>query len=240
MKKKYILIFTIFLSFNINNINAQTEWTGAKITITKANFADWTNPANQDIITENVILTRADNRGLFNFDKETEYDNNLRNSPLDTEWAIGTIADGVGNLTFGVWESNFGSGPTSLLNVDVVLHLITDDIYIDTKLTAWTEGVNSGGTGGGGFTYERSTDQSLGLNNYNFKNTLKLFPNPSSDYIQISGLTKSENYTIYNILGAEVKNGYISETGEMDIKNLTNGLFFLVFENGNALKFIKK
>ena len=71
MKKKYILIFTIFLSFNINNINAQTEWTGAKITITKADFADWTDPANQDIITENVILTRADNRGLFNFDKET-------------------------------------------------------------------------------------------------------------------------------------------------------------------------
>jgi len=240
MKKKYILIFTIFLSFNINNINAQTEWTGAKITITKADFADWTDPANQDIITENVILTRADNRGLFNFDKETEYDNNLRNSPLDTEWAIGTIADGVGNLTFGVWESNFGSGPASLLNVDVVLHLITDDIYIDTKLTAWTQGTNGGGTGGGGFTYERSTDQSLGLNNHNFNNTLKLFPNPSPDYIQISGLIQSENYTIYNIVGAEVKNGYIADNEIIDIKKLTNGLFFLVFENGNALKFIKK
>lgn len=240
MKKKYILIFTIFLSFNINNINAQTEWTGAKITITKADFADWTNPANQDIITENVILTRADNRGLFNFDKETEFDNVNYTSPLDTEWAIGTIADGVGTLDFQTLNNTHQDNPTSILDVDLVLHLITDDIYIDFKLTAWTQGGGNGVGGGGGFAYERSTDQSLGINNFNFNNTLKLFPNPSSDYIQISGLTKSENYTIYNIVGAEVKNGYISGNGEMDIKNLTNGLFFLVFENGNALKFIKK
>ena len=240
MKKKYILIFIIFLSFNINNINAQTEWTGAKITITKADFADWTNPANQDIITENVILTRADNRGLFNFDKETEFDNVDYTSPLDTEWAIGTIALGVGTLTFDTLNNTHEDNPTSILDVDLVLHLITDDIYIDFKLTAWTQGGGNGAGGGGGFAYERSTDQALGINNFNFNNTLKLFPNPSPDYIQISGLTKLENYTIYNIVGAEVKKGFISENGEMDIKNLTNGLFFLVFENGNALKFIKK
>ncbi|MBT8258042.1 MAG: hypothetical protein KJO49_06190, partial [Bacteroidia bacterium] len=73
---------------------SQTEWTGPTMTFTKIDFADWTLPANQDMLTANVILTRADNRGLFNIVLETEFDNAGFTSPLDTEWAIGSISDG--------------------------------------------------------------------------------------------------------------------------------------------------
>ncbi|RLJ64494.1 putative secreted protein (Por secretion system target) [Lacinutrix venerupis] len=231
MKQFYILTSIFILSFS--QIYGQTEWTGPTITVTKTDYADWTLPENQDAITANVILTRADNRGIFNIAQETEFDNNNYTSPIDTEWAIGTIADGVGTLTFDTWDNTHSASPQNIINVDVVLHLITDDIYIDTKITAWT----SGGAGGG-FTYERSTDPSLSTNKFELDNAFKIYPNPSNDYIYILGLTGIEKYTIYNVLGAKIKKGVISNNEKIDIRDFTNGLYFLKFENGNTIKFL--
>ncbi|MDO5969196.1 T9SS type A sorting domain-containing protein, partial [Flavivirga aquimarina] len=69
---------------------------------------------------------------------------------------------------------------------------------------------------------------------------IKLYPNPSPDFIQISGLPRTENYTIYNILGTKISSGIISNNEKIDIKKSPNGLYFLKFENGNTFKFIKK
>ena len=240
MKKIYILSFALFLSLSINDVKAQTEWTGPTITITKVDFADWTIEANQDRITPNVWLTRADSRGLFNIVSETEFDNNNYTSPLDTEWAIGTIADGVGTLTFDTWDNTHNADPTTIVNVDVVLHLITDEIYIDIKITAWTQGAGGGVPPGGGFTYERSTDQSLSINEFELENSIKLFPNPSSEFIEVSGLTENEKYSIYNILGSEIENGIVSNNEQIDIRNFAKGLFFLKFKNGTTIKFLKE
>jgi hypothetical protein len=70
--------------------------------------------------------------------------------------------------------------------------------------------------------------------------TLNLFPNPSNNFIQISGLTKNEKYTIYNVLGNEITNGVMSNKEKIDTQNLSNGLYFIKFENKKVLKFIKK
>jgi len=84
--------------------------------------------------------------------------------------------------------------------------------------------------------------------NYGFDNLVinsstlstKVFPNPSSDFIEITGLTARENYEIYNTLGQEIKKGIVPENKKIDIQNLTNGIYFLKFERGNTLKFIKE
>lgn len=241
MKQFYILgIIIIFLSHG-NELIAQTEWTGPLTTFTKANNADWTLPANQDQITSNVSITRADNRGLFNIVLETEAgQNGTGPQPSDTEWAFGNISDGVNTLTFTTWgvshtdDANEGN-PTSLIDQDMVVHLITDDIYIDIKLLSWS----SGGSGGG-FSYERSTDQNLSTTEFELKNSIKLYPNPSSVFIQVSGLTENANYRIYNVLGAEVNQGIVSDNEPIDIKNFTSGLYFLNLDNGNTIKFIKE
>jgi len=229
----------IFIS-NGNKMNAQTEWTGALTTFTKTNNADWTLPANQDQITSNVSITRANNRGLFNIIVETQAGQGGNGpQPSDTEWAFGNISDGIGSLTFTTWgaaHSASGSGdPSSLIGQDMVVHLITDDIYIDIELLSW-----SGGGSGGGFSYERSTDQSLSTNEFELDNFVKLYPNPSNDYIQISGFTGNEKYAIYNVLGAKIKNGNISNDEQIDIRDFTDGLYFLKFENGNTIKFLKE
>ena len=69
---------------------------------------------------------------------------------------------------------------------------------------------------------------------------IKLFPNPTTDFIQISGLTKTEKYSISNILGSEIKKGTMSNNEKLDIQYLNNGLYFMKFDNGNTLKFIKE
>ena len=240
MKQIYIL-FTIMISlFNGNEINAQTEWTGPITTFIKANNADWTLEVNQDRITSNVWITRANNQSVFNIADNTDTTSGdcSFSSPFDTEWAFGTIADGVNTLTFGTFlGSNFTdcAPPSSVINQNAVLHLITDDIYIDIKFLSW-----SSGDSGGGISYERSTDQTLSTNEFELENNIKLFPNPSSELIQISGLKENENYRIYNISGSEIKNGIVSNNEQIDIRNFSNGLYFLKFDNGNTIKFIKK
>lgn len=232
MKQFYFLTLIAFLTFSIGNLKAQTTWTGATTTFTKANNADWTLEANQDRITDAVWITRANNQGIFNIFTEANYTD--FSSPADTEWAIGITAN-IGSLTFQNWEDTSGSNPPSLVNQDMVVHLISDDIYIDIKFTSW----QSGGAGGG-FSYERSTNQNLSTNEFELDNKVKLFPNPSSEFIRVSGLTTTVNYSIYNILGKQVKDGSISNQEEVQIKNLNSGLYFLRLDNGNTIKFIKE
>jgi len=232
MKKNYTLIAVLSILLSTGLVTAQTTWTGPKITFTKTNNADWTLEANQDRITDNVWITRANNQGIFNIVTETDYSD--FSSPADTEWAIGTTAN-IGSLTFDNWEDTSGSNPPSLVDQDMVVHLITDDIYIDIKFLSW----QSGGAGGG-FSYERSTNQSLSAGDFELNDQATLYPNPSQDYVKIKGLTNAENYTIYNILGSEVKKGSISNDEAIEIKDFTEGMYFLRLENGNTLKFVKR
>ena len=155
MRKLLLLLILPFIS------EAQTIWTGPMTTFTKLNDADWTLEANQDRITDNVWITRANNQSIFNISDNTDTSSGDcdGSSPLDTEWAFGTIADGVNTLTFGTFlgTSFADCGPPSVVNQNAVLHLITDDIYIDIKFLFWTSGGN-----GGGFSYQRSTPEGSG------------------------------------------------------------------------------
>ena len=71
-------------------------------------------------------------------------------------------------------------------------------------------------------------------------NDVKLFPNPSSDFIQVSGLTETEKYTLNNILGAEVGRGEISENEKINIADLTKGVYCFKSEKGKTVKFVKE
>lgn len=135
--------------------SASTIWDGPATTFTLAGFTDVTQPENQDRITDNVWITRGATKGLFNAALETFYEST---SPAGTQWAVGTIADGVETLTFDTWENIFGltgpfGGPPNTVGADFVLYLTADDIYIDLQIDAW--GLGSGA--GGSFAYTRST-----------------------------------------------------------------------------------
>lgn len=81
---------------------------------------------------------------------------------------------------------------------------------------------------------------SLSISTINSLDPISLYPNPSNKLITISGLKANDNFKIYSTIGLEVKSGNISNQNEIDIKDFTNGVYFLKFENGNTLKFIKE
>jgi hypothetical protein len=141
----------VFIS-NSNQVLAQGSivWNGPVITFTNLPGSDWTQAANQDHLTANVWLTRKITKGLFNAASEGGYAHSV--SPADTEWALGLLVNSA-SLTYTDWETAYGGQfvlAGNIVGQNAVLHLITDDIYLGIKFTAW-------GGSSGGFTYERTT-----------------------------------------------------------------------------------
>ncbi len=133
---------------------AATIWTGPPITFTKADGTDPTLPANQDRITTNVWIARGDCQGIYNAISETAYTHFL--SPTNTAWATGTTAN-YSTLSYTNWEGWARSigGPPAMPGVHAVLHLITDDVYIDITFNSWNNCHIV--TSFPGFSYTRST-----------------------------------------------------------------------------------
>ena len=151
MKKSLILILAIFVAASAVSKSNADVWDGPSIEFTKTGFSDWTLAENQDFITSNVIITRANTQGIFNIAQEASY--SAFSSPADTEWAFGTTAD-LGTLSFFDWQTWNGSNPPAMVGQDAVLHLISEDIFIDIRFTAWGIGTGAGGS----FSYIRSTN----------------------------------------------------------------------------------
>ena len=227
MKKLLFILLVSNLAFT------QTIWNGPTMTFTKVDYADPALEANQDRITPNVWLTRGNNGQLYN--AKTESDSSKSSSPDDTEWAFGTTSN-LSSLTFSTFRGT--SKPQNTVGLDMVLHLITDNIYIDIKITSWTSGQGSGNGNGGGFSYQRSTDPSLNIQD-NKKSFLSVYPNPSTSFLRVSGLNAAESYRLYSILGVEIESGIVSSDQEIDIDALQTGMYMLQIAN-TSLPFVKK
>ncbi len=78
------------------------------------------------------------------------------------------------------------------------------------------------------------------LNNEILRQEYLIYPNPSNDFINLKNLNSISEYEIINLSGKIIKTG-ISE-GEIEIKNLDNGIYFIRIKSRNnhqVLKFIK-
>ncbi|WP_179351528.1 T9SS-dependent choice-of-anchor J family protein [Winogradskyella vidalii] len=126
------------------------------------------------------------------------------------------------------------SGVNGWLNnsIDLSAYNNMDDVLIRFKATS--------AYGNNMFIDNISMNSTLSVDDVARLNSIKLHPNPSSDFIQISGLTTVENYSIYNVLGAKVSQGTVVNNQSINIEDYSNGIYFLKFDNGNTLKFTKK
>lgn len=127
---------------------ATQVWSGRTFAFSKAANADFTLPTNQDRITPLVWITRASTMGIFNIAQEAAFTMNL--SPKDTEWATGDAVNHA-SLTFKTWQQWTGNNPPGTVGVSAVVHLITDDVYLDIVFDSF-------GGAGGAFSYHRATD----------------------------------------------------------------------------------
>ena len=70
--------------------------------------------------------------------------------------------------------------------------------------------------------------------------SIKFHPNPTNDFIQVSGLNNADNFVVFDVLGAEVFKGVVSLDGKIDVQKLTDETYFLKMNNHSAIKFIKE
>ena len=92
------------------------------------------------------------------------------------------------------------------------------------------------------------TDSGLdcsGLSNNEFNNSsISLFPNPAKNSLNILGLNKTYTVQIVNIHGQIIKEINNYNSGQINISELTSGLYFIKFKtlsnNTKAFKFLKE
>lgn len=79
------------------------------------------------------------------------------------------------------------------------------------------------------------------LSNESIKNELKvtIYPNPTTDFINISGENKEYNYLIYNVVGGIVKKGTFSNNTPINVKDLASNNYILNITSGQLTKSIK-
>lgn len=83
------------------------------------------------------------------------------------------------------------------------------------------------------------TSPTLSMGDVSSHHSITVFPNPANHYISVSQLKDNRSYSIINSLGQAVLKGMVSADEIIDIRNLKNGLYFLKFDDGNNLKFVK-
>lgn len=226
---KYILlIIAPFLCYS------QTVWDGPMMTFTKQNYADPSSEDSQDRITELIWLTRGDNNVLFNAKTQSTAPNDGYNSPAGTQWAEGNTSNVIG-LVFSDFKSaapksNGSPRVKDMVGRNYVVHLVTDNIYIDLKMLSWQQYGN-----GGGFSYERSTNPNLSVE---YKDAVDVFvyPNPTTGLVR-TNQDSIEQIRVYDLTGKQLIR---SEDSSVDLSTFKNGVYLLQLYRSDTKDWVTK
>ncbi len=169
---------------------------------------------------------------------------------LQLRWSVDSYANSLGDFSpldgsyhlFSVDLSSQSGVPSGSIEFRVYAYnaagnFFNPGYYSYTSL----DGTPASYGGGSGQAISIWADQSLSADFIQEnKISVKVYPNPSSDYVKVYGLKGPEKYVISNVLGAKIIEGTVSNNQEIKIKKLLKGLYVLSFENGITLKFIKE
>jgi Secretion system C-terminal sorting domain len=125
---------------------------------------------------------------------------------------------------------------------------ITSLSFIDTELTAVVryfviKAIKLETTGSGTYLNPSiGVAPTINLKNDNFElANLKIFPNPASNFLEVSSSEKIDSYQIIDLQGKVILSDDFS-TNKIDITNLNSGIYFIKVrskEKTNVRKFIK-
>lgn len=79
----------------------------------------------------------------------------------------------------------------------------------------------------------------LGVMEGNINKNISITPNPAQNELKINGITKNEEYTIYDLSGKKILGGTTNKNEEINISKLEVGQYLLKINN-KTIKFIKK
>lgn len=92
---------------------------------------------------------------------------------------------------------------------------------------------------GSSSNYVERPSESLSISEVRSEKSVSIYPNPTKDFFKVNGFDGQLNYVIYNAVGLKVKSGRIYSNSPINIKPLSNGVYFVHLENSSLLKFIK-
>ncbi len=142
------------------------------------------------------------------------------------------------NYDFTALLTNFAHPFRDKTGID---YLFEDFPYVNKILSGYNYTYDSNTS-----TYDATTRKTLNyntsvLNTGSFAmQSIKLYPNPSTDFIQLTGLSAPEKVTIYSILGTKALETIVNADEQINVGNLAVGLYVVKLESGKTLNFLKK
>lgn len=165
-RRTRILVTLGFFAWLMPATFAQTVWDSGTFFFEKPNNVPTT--VRDVIIPESVELTRDIVQGLYNAAQEDGYVFDV--SPANTEWAFDNLngngdvsIENFATLNYADWRSatrfvpSAPPFPPATVDIDGVLRLVDENIYIAITFTSWNVG------SGGGFAYVRAAGPSGGV-----------------------------------------------------------------------------
>jgi len=74
-----------------------------------------------------------------------------------------------------------------------------------------------------------------GIGSYYVNAQASVYPNPATDYVKIANLEGAFSYQITDITGRIVDNGQDVQTNIIDVSNLPNSMYFVIYENNGKV-----
>jgi len=137
-----------------------------------------------------------------------------------------------------------GAPYTKIIKVDVSATnpTATDAVGLDDQRNAWGCLVHGSDLYIAANTrLYKYTDATLSVETQEARPKLQVFPNPSSHFITVANINTSKHYKVYSVLGEEVLHGTLSaSSNQINIKNLSAGLYFLKVGKRAGTSFLKK
>lgn len=208
MKKALLLIFTSFLLFQLNAQvslvlgSATTSAEGTKdddAIIAKTTILN-DSPEKKTILWERTVLSITDGWGTAVCDKNLCYDPSIE--------AFEFELDSMEEASISVYGYPLGKeGATS----------------VEIKLTDAND-PNNTVTG----SFQVKSDGFTTTNTrFVAKPNIKIYPNPTSQYISLTDATNVDRLMVYNIVGRSVKNFRATSSNQYDVSNLPVGIYLV-------------
>ncbi|MBD3864691.1 DUF5050 domain-containing protein [Olleya marilimosa] len=215
----------------------------------KTNYTD-TNLNDKELVLNNTVseieLLTFYGDELFFLNKSTN-----KISKIDINSTMPQIEDVISfsiNGTFSISENylyycDLINNNYSLLRINLLTN--AQPIVLSTNFIASSIVVKGGyiyyikQNGTGQSIYESNLGDILSTEEYENNNEITL-ETTGINFIKINNLKTSEKYIIYDLSGREVIKGIIFPKEEINIRNISSGLWILKLENGSTFKFLKK
>jgi hypothetical protein len=169
---------------------------------------------------------------------------NVATVDISTDFLGGTLVDTEIALYAGGCDGlielacDQDGGETILTNGSSYNSLITNtDVTVGDTYYVRVSGFSEDDAGT--FCLKVSTNQLLANDNFSFE-SLKLYPNPTKNTLNVSYNQEISNVEVYNLVGQRVANlTPNANEGQLDMSNLASGAYFVKVTSNNATKTVK-